>query len=199
MKDNLIKILTNERAVMGPAVTKERLARAEADLGCPLPPSYRRWFLAHGDGFELSAGNSLRLSSLEDTVAITKEVRGRSYCPLKDLIVFGGTGVDAELWAFYTGKTMSNGEYPVIWITPGSIDSNGYVWTNTNFDTFLNVWIRDLTLLNSNPFRFVLGDWFLRCLYLRYDTKRKIRSHDFYRTAATVDILRTQIDSFKIS
>ncbi len=198
MDTDISSVLKGPSIIRGPAVTEDRLARAEAEIGCPLPPSYRRLFLEYGDGFEMQLGNWLRVSSLETMVADTKEVREWAICPLKDLIVFGGTGVDAEMWAFYTAAKAPNGEYPVVWVTPGSIDSNGYVLANSGFDAFLNVWTRFVARMGrSAPIMAVLGEPFFRRLYRAFDRKRNIRSSDFYKQAVAVDELRKQIDALK--
>ena len=66
---------------------------------------------------------------------------------LHKLLIFGMSGVDSETWAFYVDKKYSNGEYPIVWISPAE---ERFFFHSTNFESFLNIQYKSLTDLEDN-------------------------------------------------
>jgi hypothetical protein len=120
-----------------------------------LPPSYVDFKTKFADSFYISTGNALSIfplcenkDSFANVVSITKD-----YAHLKNvldshkLLVFGMSGTDSETWAFYVAKRYSNGEYPIVWISPAE---ERFFFHSTNFESFLNIQYKSLTDLNEN-------------------------------------------------
>jgi hypothetical protein len=123
--------------------------------------------------------------------------------------VFGRNGVDGETWAFYTGVKDSSGEYPIIWITPSSIDEEAFVITNTSFDKFINIQMQYLLKSDNEPelsFEDACNPALIHAsedenkrywieLYQKYEPSISMTTHNLYDIAVTADKLKEQAKS----
>lgn len=121
----------------------------------PLPPSYVDFKTKYADSFYISTGNALSIFPLcenKDTftnvVSFTKDYAHLgNVLDSHKLLIFGMSGVDSETWAFYVGKQYSNGEYPIVWISPAE---GRFFFHSTNFESFLNILYQSLSDLDDN-------------------------------------------------
>ena len=151
-------------------LTEAELKSFVEKMKIDLPPSYVDFKTKFADSFYISTGNALSIfplcenkDSLANVVSITKD-----YAHLKNvldshkLLVFGMSGSDSETWAFYVGKRYSDGEYPIVWISPAE---ERFYFHSTNFESFLNIQYKSLTDLNDND----SYDEFYENLVKKYD------------------------------
>jgi hypothetical protein len=111
-----------------------------------LPPSFLKFIQRIANGLHIELANSLTVLPVgpgpsdygTNVLALTTEMLSDDVFPSKDFVFFAMSG-GGELFAFYTAKKFRNGEYPIVWFTPGSIDSNPFVLINTGFDKFLTM------------------------------------------------------------
>ena len=120
-----------------------------------LPPSYVDFKRKFADSFYISTGNALSIfplcenkDSFANVVSITKDYAHLgNVLDSHKLLIFGMSGVDSETWAFYVDKKYSNGEYPIVWISPAE---ERFFFHSTNFESFLNIQYKSLTDLEDN-------------------------------------------------
>lgn len=111
-----------------------------------LSPSFKYFVSQISNGIEIGIGNlsivlpiRAGINPYDNIESITSEIINDDLFPSKDFIFFGRTGVDGEKYAFYTGIKLKNGEYPIVWYTPGSIDTEPFVLLNSSFDRFITI------------------------------------------------------------
>lgn len=111
-----------------------------------LPPSYLKFLKTYSNGLHIEIGNGLTIFPIghltgywTDVLSLTTETLSDSLFPSKDFVFFGMSGVDSEMFGFYTAKKYANGEYPIVWFTPGSVDTKPFVLLNSSFDKFLTM------------------------------------------------------------
>lgn len=111
-----------------------------------LPPSYLKFLNTYSNGLHIEIGNSLTLFPLGDVKGFGTDVLSDTTATVfggisvsGDFVFFGGSGVDSEMFAFYTAIRYSDGEYPIVWFTPGSVDMKPFVLLNSSFDKFLTM------------------------------------------------------------
>ena len=134
--------------------TNSELRRFRDEVAINLPPSFLEFKLRIADSFYITTGNALSIFPLcENKDAFTNIISiSKDYAHLGNildshkLLVFGMSGVDSETWAFYTGKMYSNGEYPIIWISPGE---EKFFFHSSSFESFINVLYKSLTINNT--------------------------------------------------
>ncbi|MCG8402176.1 MAG: SMI1/KNR4 family protein [Firmicutes bacterium] len=183
--------LTNKNIKLG-NLNHELIKQAERQLGSELPPSFKSWLIKYGNGVQFNIGNCLWIEPLfGDGSVISSTEFFRNW--LKDVIVFASTGVDSETYAFYTGVKDNKGEYPVIWITPGSIDGKGFVLCSTNFENFININVNFLLELNKNDLTDEDVDKLWIRLYKKYEPSIKMEASDLYRMAITAEELKIKV------
>ena len=120
-----------------------------------LPPSYVDFKRKFADSFYISTGNALSIfplcenkDSFANVVSITKDYAHLgNVLDSHKLLIFGMSGVDSETWAFYVDKKYSNGEYPIVWISPAE---ERFFFHSTNLESFLNIQYKSLTDLEDN-------------------------------------------------
>jgi len=146
--------LSGDNIEKSETINDDELRNFYAQIKIDLPPSYIDFKKKCADSFYISAGNALSIFPLCDNkdmftnvVSITNDYAhfGNVLDSYK-LLVFGMSGVDSETWAFYTDKKYSNGEYPIIWISPGE---ERFFFHSTNFESFINIQYKSLTDINS--------------------------------------------------
>jgi len=132
-------------------ISYEELLTFQKELGIDLPPSFFEFKKKYADSFYISTGNVLEIFPLcknktgtfTNIVDITKDYAhiGNILMSHK-LLIFGMSGVDSETWAFYVNKKYPNGEYPILWISPGE---EIFFFHSTNFESFINIQYKVLT------------------------------------------------------
>ncbi|MEI7676743.1 MAG: SMI1/KNR4 family protein [Bacteroidales bacterium] len=135
-------------------VSEQDIERFEKMMNVKLPLSFVSLKKEIADCLYINSGNALEIFSLFDSNSSTFSIAGISsnYAHLGDilkshkLLIFGISSVDSETWAFYTGGKYSNGEYPVIWISPSE---ERFFVHSSNFESFLNIQFHSLTSLNE--------------------------------------------------
>ena len=193
--------LDDARIKLKPAASLSELSRLEESVGSPLPPSFR-WWLSQYEEAVFDIGNLLKIDSpfaVDNGFSIASQsewYRNNPECRLKDLIVFGMNGVDSETWAFYTGVYDEDGEYPIIWISPGSLDSTAYVFANTRFDRFLNCQVNFLLAVDREDIDDGQAGAELNALYQRHEPVHRLKTSSFYRIAVDAETLRHQLSAF---
>jgi hypothetical protein len=136
-------------------VTGEELIKFREQIMIDLPPSFLNFKKNIADSFYISTGNALSIFPLcNNKDSFTNVVKiSRDYAHLGDvldshkLLIFGMSGVDSETWAFYTDKKYLNGEYPILWISPGE---ERFFFHSTSFESFINIQYKSLTDTDSN-------------------------------------------------
>jgi hypothetical protein len=135
-----------------------------------LPPSYSDFKKTFSDSLYISTGNALSvfpLSENKDSFTNVSEI-SQDYAHLGNvfdshrLLIFGMAGVDSETWAFYTGKRYLNGEFPILWISPGE---ERFFVHSTSFESFINIQYKSLTDTDS----ITEYDDFYKTLVAKYD------------------------------
>lgn len=186
--------LTDERVTLAKPADDAMIQKAEGDLGVQLPPTYKKWLKEYGNGGFFDRGNALQLFPLHHTdekqvsvLSQTGYFRSIEYCQLKDLVVFGCSGVDGETWAFYTGNQSGNGEYPIIWISPYSVHEEGFVLFSTNFESFLNIYVQFLRYTDENDVTDQGEDEHLLSLFFKYEQTLRLATSNLYQIAVTAD------------
>lgn len=189
--------LLDERIKLGSRLNDELIAQAEKQLCTELPPTFKSWLKKYGDGVEFNIGNCLWINPLygddDDSVfSNTEFFRNWEYCDLKDIIVFARGGGDSETWAFYTGVKDNKGEFPVIWITPGSIGDDGFVICNTNFENFINIYANFLLETDKDDCTDEEADNIWIRLYKKFEPNIIMETSNMYEIAITTEELRKQ-------
>ncbi len=111
-----------------------------------LPPSFIKFVQSFANGLHVEIGNALTIFPIgqdigdywADIKSLTDETISDSLFPSKDFVFFASDG-GGEMFAFYTAEKFENGEYPIVWYTPGSVDTNPFVLINSGFDKFLTM------------------------------------------------------------
>jgi hypothetical protein len=131
-------------------VTNDELIKFREQIQIDLPQSFLDFKKNYADSFYISSGNALSIFPLCDKKGSFTNVIDISsdYAHLGNvldshkLLIFGMSGVDSETWAFYTDKKYLNGEYPILWISPGE---ERFFLHSTNFESFINIQYKSLT------------------------------------------------------
>ncbi len=190
--------LDNPKFDLKPPATEDEIEILEKKLACALPPSFKWWLRLHAESV-FDIGNLLSIHPIQchekslSVFSTTKSYRENEECHLKNLIVFGMTGVDFETFAFYTGVQNSAGEYPIVWITPGSIDDDAFVLCNTRFDRFLNIQVKMLLKSDEDADEGEYQKSFQE-LCRRYEPSIQIETDDFYELVVNAEQLRKQAE-----
>ncbi len=181
--------------------SEERLRRAEQLLGLDLPASFRDFLLHIAEGFWAEIGNALQVYPLlgENSLTTASEnLRKHKWIDIDHVVSFGGTGVDGEQWAFFTGVRTRGLEFPVLKIIPNW--PKQYVLRYSSFDRFL---ICELQFLQWHspienddfdpPEELVEHKW--EELYRKHDPSFPTRIDDDYALAVTGEELVEQVRS----
>jgi hypothetical protein len=135
-------------------VSENELINFREKIQIDLPQSYLDFKKTFADSLYISTGNALSvfpLSENKDSFTNVSEI-SKDYAHLGNvldshrLLIFGMSGVDSETWAFYTGKRYLNGEYPILWISPGE---ERFFVHSTSFESFINIQYNSLTDTDS--------------------------------------------------
>ena len=161
-------------------VTESELLKFKEFCNIDLPPSFLDFKKNIADSFYISTGNAFELFPLiEKKNTFTIASITNDYAHLGNvleshkLLIFGMSGVDSETWAFYIGKKYPDGEYPILWISPGE---ERFFIHSTNFESFINIQFYSLTNTES------IEDYdsYYKDLVRKYDMKIEPFSYDSY-------------------
>ena len=160
-------------------VKDNELIKFKEKIHIDLPPSFSDFKKTYADSLYISTGNALSIFPLiENKDSFTNVIEiSQDYAHLGKvfdshrLLIFGMAGVDSETWAFYTGKRYLNGEYPILWISPGE---EGFFLHYTNFESFINIQYKSLTDTDS----ITDYDDFYKTLVAKYDKQIKPFGYD---------------------
>ena len=139
-----------DNIVKSEPVTETEFKRFKEQIKIDLPPSFVDFKTKFADSFYISSGNALSIFPLcENKDMFTNVVSiTNNYAHLgnvmdsHNLLIFGVSGMDSDTWAFYVDKKYSNGEYPIVWISPAE---ERFFFHSTNFESFLNIQYKSLT------------------------------------------------------
>jgi hypothetical protein len=146
------------------------LVKFREQIPIDLPPSFIDFIKTYTDSLYISTGNALSIFPLcdnKDSFTNIAEI-SKDYAHIGNvldshrLLIFGMSGVDSETWAFYIDKRYSNGEYPILWISPGE---ERFFVHSSSFDSFINIQFNSLTDTDS----IIDYDGFYRTLIEKYD------------------------------
>ncbi len=189
-----------------------------------LPPSFLKFIRTVANGLCIEIGNLLTVFPVGQNISdhwtnvltLTTETLADCLFPSKDFVFFGMSGVDREMFAFYTATKLDNGEYPVVWFAPGSVGLESFVLINTGFDKFLTM---QYYLLKATEYSETYAtyeeaakassdknkmdqynrNWqnFQNKLYDTFDPAIPKPKHDFYESAMTLTGLNETIERTK--
>ncbi len=196
-----------------------------SQLADKLPPSFITFVKNCADGLFIDIGNALTIFPVAGNVDgfsanVSSETKNwLDEFPSNEFIVFGKLGVDYEFFCFYTGKKLKNGEYPVVWFSPGLVCNRRFMLLNTGFDKFLTIqyYLLRATDLHENDESLaeIMNDssylknplyreaeeresrnWqnFLNHLYSNFDSEMPKPNHEYYKSAVSFEELIRQID-----
>jgi len=223
------KLETSDTFVFEIDLTDKRISKASPllsdnndlkKLQDRLPPSYLKFLKTYSNGLHIEIGNSLTIFPIgevsgfwTDILSLTNETLADSSFPSKDFIFFGMSGVDSEMFGFYTAKQFDNGEYPIVWFTPGSADTKPFVLLNSSFDKFLTM---QYYLLKASDYEETYAtyeeaakassdknameedrnNWqnYLDKLYDTFDPTIPKPNHDYYKSAISLTELNETIE-----
>lgn len=186
------------------------------ELQNKLPPSFIDFIKNYSDGLYIDIANALTIFPVgkqndaigwSTILGNTKEVIKYGFFSSKEFIFFAQTGVDSEMFAFYTGVKFNNGEYPIVWFTPGSTDTESFVLVNSSFDKFLTThyyWLVFTAYYDYNEPIATLeennknGQNFIDKLYDTFDPNIPKPNYNFYEAAVSFEELKKQIENLKI-
>lgn len=145
--------INEENIKYSKAVTESELIKFREYCNIDLPPDFFDFKKNIADSFYISTGNALEIFPLiEKNGPFTIASITNDYAHLGNvlksnkLLIFGMSAVDSETWAFYTGKKYSDGEYPIVWISPGE---ERFFIHSTSFESFINIQFHSLTNTDS--------------------------------------------------
>lgn len=191
-----------------------------------LPPSFIEFIRTIGNGIHIEIGNALTIFPVGEGVSgywtnvlsLTTETIAREDFLSKDFVFFAMSGVDGEMFAFYTAAKFDNGEFPIVWFTPGSVNTCPFVFINSGFDKFLTIqyYLLKATTFEETYVTFEEAakassekskmeqderNWqnFQNKLYDTFDRAVPKPNHDFYKSALTLSELTEIIERTKQS
>lgn len=113
-----------------------------------LSPSFIKFIQKVSNGLHLEIGNALTILPVgkgnsdfwTDVLSLTTDILEEiEDLESQDFIFFAVSGVDTEMFAFYTATKFENGEYPIVWFNPSTLDDDHFVLLNSSFDKFLTI------------------------------------------------------------
>lgn len=192
-------------------------------LGEKLPPSFIYFTEHFANGLDINIGNALTIYPVNEDfseywnkiLALDKVLIDGDLFPSNDFVFFGGDG-GGELYAFYTAIKYSNGEFPIVWFSPGSVDRNPFVLLNSSFDKFLTIQyyllkateyeetgILNDEILNSSAYRNELKqdeiNWqkFHDKLYDTFEPTFLKPNYNYFNSAMTLNQLKEAVEYTK--
>lgn len=131
--------LENEMITRSPPVKLSQ--EFHSDLKFWIGGSYKYFLENIANGLYINIGNALSVfpigpykgeswTNVEGLTALCNKS-----LTLDDFVFFAGDGC-GETFAFYTAVRPEDGEYPIVWYTPGSQE---FVYVNSSFDRFLTM------------------------------------------------------------
>jgi hypothetical protein len=173
-----------------------------------LPPSYIKFIKNFANGLNIEIGNALTIFPVgqnigdywTDVLSLTEETINDNLFPSKDFVFFAADGV-GESFAFYTAIQFENGEYPIVWYTPGSVDTNPFVFLNSSFDKFLTMQFYLLKATEGETMDLDEENWQILHdkLYDTFDPSIPKPNHDYFISAINLTQLIEKIKQTKIN
>lgn len=135
--------LNDDRISASPRLSSE--PKDFTQIADRLPPSFIAFVKNYADGLFIDIGNALTIFPVADNVDgfsanISTETKyWIDKFPSHEFIVIGKSGIDYDLFCFYTGIKFHNGEYPVVWFSPGISGTQRFLLLNSSFAKFLTI------------------------------------------------------------
>lgn len=187
-----------------------------------LSPSFKIFIDSVSNGLHIGIGNTLSIYPIGQTdssvywtnlLSWNRDIIDDTLFPSKELFFFGTSG-GGEMFGFYTGTRLANGEYPVFWFTPGSVDTKPFVLLNSSFDRFLTMQYYLLKATDNEPTysyeeaqKFSTGEYLVESernwqnfhdhLYNIFDPAINKPNHNYYRAALSFEEFIKQIEEIK--
>jgi hypothetical protein len=175
-----------------------------------LPPSFVNFLSKYSNGLYIDIGNALRILAIgkgntnlwADILSLTTKIvngkffNGYDSFPSKDFVFFASDG-GGEMFAFYTGTKFENNEYPIVWFTPGSVDTEPFVLLNSSFDKFLSM---QYYLMKAPDYEDMdKHDWksFHHMLYDTFDPIIPKPNDNYFKSVTAFEELLITIDKAK--